>query len=180
MHQIDSDGHVNNLFVDEDANNAVAGTTLAASWLNSLQLELINILIAAGIDPEKADDTQLAQAFAFLGGSKAWADITDKPLEFPSSDAFGGDDQELVDKKTVRLSGNTYTNNTTRPIQVLLGKNNIQDAYFYIEGVEVAYISDASGNPSSSFNVMIPVGFTYKYVGNIVVYWHEITSNLID
>jgi microcystin-dependent protein len=85
MHQIDSDGHVNNLFVDEDANNAIAGTTLAASWLNSLQLELINILVLAGIDPSKADNDQLAEAFQLLGGSKDWADITNKPLTFPAN-----------------------------------------------------------------------------------------------
>lgn len=83
MHRIDSEGHDDNRFVDEDANAAIAGTTLAADWLNALQEELINILIAAEIDPNKASNDQLVLAFQLLGGSKEWADILNKPLEFP-------------------------------------------------------------------------------------------------
>ena len=85
MHRIDSDGHVDNLFVDEDANQAIAGTKMAADWLNAIQEELINILVLAGIEPSKADDDQLAEAFNLLGGSKDWADITNKPITFPPS-----------------------------------------------------------------------------------------------
>ena len=86
MHRIDSNGHANNRFVDEDVNNGVSGTTLSADWLNSIQEELINILVAAGIDPLKADNTQLARAFEVLGGSKKWNDITDKPDLVTSSE----------------------------------------------------------------------------------------------
>ena len=85
MHRIDSDGHENNRFVDEDANQAIQGTTLAADWLNALQEELINILIAAEIDPNKASNDQLALAFQLLGGSKEWEDILNKPATFPAS-----------------------------------------------------------------------------------------------
>lgn len=79
MHKIDSNGHNNNRFVDEDVNNAIQGTTLSADWLNSIQEELINILIVAGTDPSKTDNTQLARAFELLGGSKKWDDIIGKP-----------------------------------------------------------------------------------------------------
>lgn len=85
MHRIDSDGHQNNLFVDEDANQAIAGTKMAADWLNAIQEELINILVAAEIDPNKASNNQLALAFQLLGGSKDWADILNKPATFPPS-----------------------------------------------------------------------------------------------
>jgi len=86
MHKINSPGHDNNQFVDEDPNNAISGTILSASWLNTLQEELINILVLAGITPSEADDDQLAAAFILLGGSKEWADILNKPSTFnPSS-----------------------------------------------------------------------------------------------
>ncbi len=83
MHRIDSEGHVNNLFVDEDLNAAILGTKMAADWLNAIQEELINILDLAEIDPLKAENDQLAQAFNLLGGSKEWLDILNRPVKFP-------------------------------------------------------------------------------------------------
>ncbi|MGF7488515.1 hypothetical protein ACQY0A_10800, partial [Pasteurella bettyae] len=39
-----------------------------AHWFNIVQAELLNVLKEAGIEPEKADLTQLAQAFRVMAG----------------------------------------------------------------------------------------------------------------
>lgn len=54
------------------------GTVLPASWLNQVQAELIAILTAAGIKPEKANQTQVITAIKKLIAANVPASATDK------------------------------------------------------------------------------------------------------
>lgn len=54
------------------------GTVLPASWLNQVQAELIAILTAVGIKPEKANQTQVITAIKKLIAANVPASATDK------------------------------------------------------------------------------------------------------
>lgn len=54
------------------------GTVLPASWLNQVQAELIAILTAAGIKPEKANQSQVTAAIKKLIAANVPASATDK------------------------------------------------------------------------------------------------------
>ncbi|MEQ1968758.1 hypothetical protein ABLA30_17475, partial [Xenorhabdus nematophila] len=62
----------------------VAPTILPAAWFNTIQRELINTLAAAGIQPNKMNDTQLSEAIRKLISNnsleklKNGADISNK------------------------------------------------------------------------------------------------------
>lgn len=77
MHKIDGAGHLNNMFVMEDALLNRPPTEITADFMNALQVEICNVIEWAGIGLNKADNGQLLQAlqasFASLdpGGSYA-------------------------------------------------------------------------------------------------------------
>lgn len=50
----------------QDGTRRVPGTAVPAWWLNQLQNELVNVLQAAGIEPDKADEGQVAKALQRL------------------------------------------------------------------------------------------------------------------
>jgi hypothetical protein len=55
-----------NGFRKKDKQFGIAGTELAADWLNDVQEEIINVLVAAGIVPAVATRTQLRDAIQLL------------------------------------------------------------------------------------------------------------------
>lgn len=71
MHRIDGPGHVNNQF--SKGNPAAGGnaTEVTVAWLNALQEEICNVITAAGITLDKANNGQLLQAILALGGGVA-------------------------------------------------------------------------------------------------------------
>lgn len=62
MHKIDGAGHFENTFVQEDALTNTPPTLITDAWLNAVQAEPVNVIEAAGLELEKADNTQLLQA----------------------------------------------------------------------------------------------------------------------
>lgn len=56
---------------DPNANPPVPATVLDTDWLNRLQVEILTVILAAGISPSKSDSTQLYQAIQFL--ISAWS-----------------------------------------------------------------------------------------------------------
>lgn len=63
MHLIDGPGATpENAFTEGNPAAGVAPTQVTAAWANMLQLELFNVLAAAGIDPDKEDNAQLVAA----------------------------------------------------------------------------------------------------------------------
>jgi hypothetical protein len=90
-----------------------------------------------------------------------------------------GTAQTLVNKTNIRFAGLTYTNETTRPIHILIDRNSNTPTEFYINDTVIATISDPTGDESSFFTAMIPSLFTYGVqTGTTFDLWHEITSNL--
>lgn len=81
------------LFKDINLYTGTGGTTITASWLNAVQEEICNLIIAAGLTINPSSTTQLLDAFNLLIESKAvnadWnatfggAKILNKPAYFP-------------------------------------------------------------------------------------------------
>lgn len=67
MHRIDSSTATpDNRFTEGDPTIPIPATTVRAAWLNSVQEELIAILAAAGIVPDKANNAQVVDAINAL------------------------------------------------------------------------------------------------------------------
>ena len=67
MHRIDSSTATpDNRFTEGDPTIPVAATTVTAEWLNSVQEELVAILTAAGIAPNKVSNVQVLSAILDL------------------------------------------------------------------------------------------------------------------
>ena len=65
MHRIDtSTATGDGRFTEGDPLVPIPATVVSADWLNSVQEELVNMLSAAGITPDKADDAQLLAAIS--------------------------------------------------------------------------------------------------------------------
>lgn len=62
MHKIDTDTAVGNEFVDGNAETSVRATRLNASWFNTIQRELCNVVQDAGIALSQSNDDQLLAA----------------------------------------------------------------------------------------------------------------------
>lgn len=67
MHRIDSSTATpDNRFTEGDPTIPIPATTVRAAWLNSVQEELIAILAAAGISPDKTNNAQVVDAINAL------------------------------------------------------------------------------------------------------------------
>lgn len=66
MHRIDTNSAVDGNFADKNVSLGVEGTVVDASWLNSVQDEICNVVEAAGKTLNKNDDTQLVVSFDTL------------------------------------------------------------------------------------------------------------------
>jgi hypothetical protein len=70
MYQIDNPTSVGGLFTDGQA-AGVDGTIVPAQFMNTMMLELLNILSAAGVTPDKNNNAQIVAALAVLSGGRA-------------------------------------------------------------------------------------------------------------
>ncbi|MEM8027763.1 hypothetical protein Q4R25_14465 [Morganella morganii] len=94
----------------------IAPTILDAAWLNSVQREILGVIIAAGLQQDKNDDTQLSKAISKIisGGNYATAEDLKKYLakdqngaDIPNKDTFIKNLglPELLDKKFDKVGG---------------------------------------------------------------------------
>ncbi|EPI4693117.1 hypothetical protein ACS5QH_000513 [Morganella morganii] len=94
----------------------IAPTILDAAWLNSVQREILGVIIAAGLQQDKNDDTQLSKAISKIisGGNYATAEDLKKYLakdqngaDIPNKDTFIKNLglPELLDKKFDKTGG---------------------------------------------------------------------------
>jgi len=67
MHRIDSDGSVNNQFVDGDASTGTAGTVVDAAFMNSVQEELAGIVEGFGNTLSSVNNAQIWNILQLLG-----------------------------------------------------------------------------------------------------------------
>ncbi len=71
-HKIDGPGStIDNRFTEGAPFPYVAPTTVTAAWGNMVQEEILNVLAAAGIDPDKANNAQLRDAIVELIAAQA-------------------------------------------------------------------------------------------------------------
>lgn len=66
MHRIDGDGNAGGNFVDGNPALGQRATVVTPQWLNAVQDELVNVLQAAGLVLNKADNSQLIQALGII------------------------------------------------------------------------------------------------------------------
>lgn len=87
-------------FTEGSPAGGTPATLIKASWLNSVQRELLAVLAGAGVELNPQDDTQLLKAIQGLAGTAAkWANITGKPATFaPSAHSHSWD--SVTDKPT--------------------------------------------------------------------------------
>ena len=87
------------------------------------------------------------------------------------SDQMLGVGQTWLNLTSSRLPNTTYTNNTGRPIQVMINYNFGQSGSIVLGGVELPM---ADGDTYSFFNFIVPNGTTYRLNGGGVVSWAEL------
>jgi hypothetical protein len=59
-------GLVDGKFVDENAQTGTPGSLIPSAWGNSITLEVLNVISAAGLAPSEADLTQLLKAIRYI------------------------------------------------------------------------------------------------------------------
>lgn len=69
MHRIDGPGAVQSLFTEGDPTVPQMATVVTAAWLNDIQENLVRLIEAADIIPEKGNYDQLRQAINLLSGA---------------------------------------------------------------------------------------------------------------
>ncbi len=66
MHRIDTSGNVDNRFHPGNPATGQQATLVDQDWLNAVQEEIVNVILAANIDLEKGTNDQLADAIVAL------------------------------------------------------------------------------------------------------------------
>ncbi|MBT0469282.1 hypothetical protein ISO34_12355 [Morganella morganii subsp. morganii] len=146
----------------------IAPTILEASWLNSVQREILGVIIAAGMQQDKNDDTQLSKAISKIisGGDYATkkevnsklakdqngADIPDKPKFIKNLGL-----PELLDKKFDKTGGK-ITGQTdieapggrTQTLKAKAGTSVYQE--LYLQDIFAAWWGITAGNKLSLEN----------------------------
>ena len=87
------------------------------------------------------------------------------------NDKMLGVGQTWQDVKGSRSVGVTYTNNTGRPIQVMINLNFGQSGFIVLGGIELPM---ADGDGYSFFNFIVPDGSTYRINGGSITSWVEL------
>lgn len=117
MHRIDGPGATSDhKFTEGNPTKGLMATTVTADWCNALQEEVIAVLNAANIEPNKANNTQLLAAFRVLlgddktitaaGGLTGGGVVGDSPsiaLGTPSSITSDSGNQVTEDSHTHEL-----------------------------------------------------------------------------
>lgn len=110
---------------------------------------------------------QLNNTLTSVSTSQALAAAQGKAL----NDKMLGVGQTWQNVTSSRSVGVTYTNNTGKPIQVMINHNFGQYGSITIGGIELPM---ADGDTYSFFNFVVPNGSTYRINNGAVVVWAEL------
>jgi hypothetical protein len=82
MQKISGPGHFNNTFVAEDLVLGRQPTQITADWMNAIQGELVNIVLAAGLSLNPANNAQVLEALNYLIRNNLIMSLTS--LDYPT------------------------------------------------------------------------------------------------
>lgn len=136
-----------------------------------------NLIAADSIGTPELKDNAVTLAKLAHGTPKKLFGFDDLGVPVEVDKTWFGEEQSLVNKILIRLSLTTYTNDTTRPILVLIDSNSNTPRDLFINGQLVAIMTDGVGDSNNLISLMIPPGMTYRFDGAFLR-WHEITSDL--
>lgn len=98
MQRIDhSTATADELFTEGDPSSGIPATIVTADWLNSMQEEVANVIEAAGITLDSADDTQLLQALNIISStSKFFTLQSDSAADWSAPSLTLNDDLNII------------------------------------------------------------------------------------
>lgn len=185
-------GLVGGKFVDENAGTGQQGSLIPSAWGNSVTEELLNLIRAAGVEPDETLQNQIAQIL--------WTDPTETKRGMPllaslAEAQLGADSKKVLSSASVasvfglgqslasffgsRLSGVAYTNTTKRPIWVQVrafappGGGSCQ-IVLTADGAESSSSYATTGNGVSVGSIVMP-GKVYvvTVVNASITHWME-------
>ncbi len=115
MHKTDGAGHLNNTFVNENPSTSTPASIVDAAWLNAVQAEIVNVIEAAGITLNKANNAQLLQALKSIAIA---AGVAANPgyMIFPFYDAVTNTKKKFVLQFGLHSSASTGVITVNYPI----------------------------------------------------------------
>ena len=136
MHRIDGPGATpDNRFTEGDPTQGVPATTVTGPWLNAIQEEIANVVEDAGLELDKADNTQLAAAVrAIIDANQVLAWYTgDVRLTMRNTADEGW---VLCDDGTIGPTGSAATTRADDDTEALftLLWNNVADGFAPVSG----------------------------------------------
>ncbi|CAM3066792.1 tail fiber like-protein [Vibrio fluvialis] len=123
------------------------------------------------------DDRKKASISDARNGTKNLYPDTSVLNSFLKETTIGSSDQSWGDYTSSRLSGVTYTNNTTRPIMVSITSNEdaATSGMIKVDGLAIAVFGDSAGDVATT-SFIVPSGSTYSVVfnANATTIWSEL------
>ena len=94
---IDTDGNVGGLFTEGNPGLGQPATVVGASWLNdTVQEELVNVVLSEGLTLNKASNTQLLQALSLkIGAATGLMMQSDTPISWDGANIEFNDDIKI-------------------------------------------------------------------------------------
>ncbi|HCR2154452.1 TPA: hypothetical protein OND32_002378 [Enterobacter asburiae] len=152
----------NPLFFTEGG-NGVPPSWPGADWFNIVQTELLNILITAGIPPEKANHEQLTEALKklFLSRQNPGLDISEdgnSQIFLENIGLFKPGESGIDDEKVF----------TKQPIALAIGRTQHGKNAEYVSVFDFGLIGDGTPHPlSERFTTLAMAQMAYPFVTNL-------------
>jgi hypothetical protein len=161
MHRIDGPGATaDNKFTAGNPTTGAPATEVTAEWANAVQEEPIAVILAAGLELNKADNGQLLQAIQLLiaGGGET---VTAAGVAITDAGGYidGTDVEAALQQLAAKLYAGTLSANQVRRSVVASAGTSVSTAAGHAENI--VELSNAGAitytvNPDSSYNA--PIG----------------------
>lgn len=143
MHRIDGDYHASNMFTDISP-----GTRITASWLNTIQEELVYLLTQAGITPLTSDTdtrTQLYTAITTLVNPPTYISTMTGHETFTAASLYQKGRSFILDPNGSDRNFNPSGSFSTGYIAYVLNKGTLNDIIFDSTDLATSIIPGALG-----------------------------------
>lgn len=174
MHRIDGEGATSdNKFTEGNPSTGAVATTVTADWCNAVQEEIVNVLLAAGITPAKANNAQLVAAIQSLisGGGIA---VTAAGVTIADTGDFfsGGEVEAALQQLAAKVyNGTIAANQVRRSVLQLTGPTHLTQANHAESFLEISHSSpaDYTVQPDSTLNLPIGTAIQIAQAGSGVI-----------